>query len=109
MRLPLTEFHTGFRIYSKRLVQSVPLEANSEDYLFSFQIIAQAAYYRLSVAEVPVEADYHSEHTSHAVSGAARYAIQTYGELLAFLLARAGVRYNAIYLPPDQWPGRRPS
>src|ERR1044071_17344 len=56
LRLPLTEFHTGFRIYGKKLLNTIPYEKNSNDYLFSFEIIAQAAYYRLPVGEVPVEA-----------------------------------------------------
>lgn len=95
--LPLTEFHTGFRIYSRHLVDTVPWQENAEDYLFSFQIIVQAAYYGLRVAEVPVEADYLSEHTSHSVVGASRYALQTYGELLSFLLARRGWRHTPVY------------
>lgn len=97
LRLPLTEFHTGFRIYSKNLLENVPYDRNSNDYLFSFQIIAQAAYYRMKVAEVPVEADYHSEHTSHSVRGASVYAVRTFVELAKFLLARWGVWYPSIF------------
>ena len=100
LKLPLTEFHTGFRIYSKKLIQTVPIENNSDDYLFSFQIIAQAAYHQLKVGEVPVEADYNSEHTSHKLTGAAAYAIKTFFELAAFVLAKKGWRYNSIYTKP---------
>ncbi|MBX4212082.1 glycosyltransferase family 2 protein [Candidatus Pacearchaeota archaeon] len=89
--LPLTEFHTGFRIYGKKLLHVVPYKANSNDYLFSFQIIAQAAYYRMPVREVPVEADYKSEHTSHSIKGASIYAIKTFGVLGQFVAARIGI------------------
>lgn len=89
--LPLTEFHTGFRIYRRAWLETVPYMENSDDYLFSFEIIAQAAYTKAKVAEVPVEADYKSEHTSHKLTGATIYAIETFAILGAYLLARAGL------------------
>jgi nucleoside-diphosphate-sugar epimerase len=100
LKLPLTEFHTGFRIYSKKLIQTVPIQNNSDDYLFSFQIIAQAAYHGLKVAEVPVEADYRSQHTSHKLTGAVVYALRTFVELWNFVLAKRGWRYGRIYTKP---------
>jgi glycosyltransferase involved in cell wall biosynthesis len=101
LRLPLTEFHTGFRIYGRRLYESVPFEGTSDDYLYSFQVIAQSAYYGLAVAEVEVEADYRSEHTSHKLSGAAVYAVKTFGVLADYLRAKAGVRYTALFRRPE--------
>lgn len=97
LRLPLTEFHTGFRIYSRRLIETVPYSRNADDYLFSFQIIAQAAYFKMRVSEVPVEADYINAHTSHALMGAAVYAVRTFGTLGQYLLARRGVRNNMLF------------
>lgn len=97
LQLPLSEFHTGFRIYGRRLLEIAPYETNTNDYLFSFEIIAQAAYYRVRVQEVPVEADYKGEHTSHAVQGAAWYAIRTFRVLGMFLLARFGIYHNKLF------------
>jgi len=88
LHLPLTEFHTGFRIYSKKFFETIPIDSNSSDYLFSFEVIAQAAYFKLAVGEVPVEADYIGEHTSHKVSGAAIYAFETFFVLFKFMLAK---------------------
>ncbi len=95
--LPLTEFHTGFRIYGRKLLEKVPYDANINDYLFSFQIIAQAAYYRIPVREVPVEADYKAEHTSHSIKGASWYAIRTFGVLTQFILARMGIAHTKVF------------
>src|SRR3989338_3784522 len=50
MQLPLTEFHQGFRVYSRALIETVGLDGTSDDHLFSFQIIAKAAYCRMKVA-----------------------------------------------------------
>ena len=95
--LKLTEFHTGFRIYGRKLVENVPYEENTNDYLFSFQIIAQAAYYKQIVKEVPVEADYKADHTSHSIKGASWYAIRTFFVLSQFMLAKTGVYYNKVF------------
>ncbi len=99
LRLPLTEFHTGFRIYGRHMLETIPFQQDSDDYLFSFQIIAQAAYYNLRVTEVPVEADYIAEHTSHKLSGAAIYAVQTFGVLASYLMARFNLRHTAVFPP----------
>ena len=95
--LKLTEFHTGFRIYGRELLEKVPFKNNSNDYLFSFQIIAQAAYFNMPVAEVPVEADYNNEHTSHSLDGASIYAINTFFILGQFILAKLGFYHNKIF------------
>lgn len=97
LQLPLTEFHTGFRIYGRKLLERVPYKANQNDYLFSFQIIAQAAYYKIHVQEVPVEADYKAEHTSHSIKGASWYAIRSFVVLGQFVLARTGIAYNKVF------------
>ncbi len=105
--LPLTEFHTGFRIYSRRLFETVSWEENSNGYLFSFEIIAQAAYFGLRVGEVPITADYKAPHTSHRLAGAATYAIRHFGTLGRYLLARNGISYTRQFpkLGKEQGPG----
>ncbi len=95
--LPLSEFHSGFRVYSKSFVETMPLEANSPNHLFSFEVLAQAAYFGQRVAEVPVDADYFSEHTSISLRAAAIYAFATLTCLGKYLLAKAGLRHSAIF------------
>lgn len=101
LRLPFTEFHTGFRIYSRHFLEKVPWQKNSNGYLFSFQIIAQAAYVGVSVAEVPVEADYTTDHTSHSLRGASVYAIATFVILFQFILAKMGIYHSSLF--PKQY------
>lgn len=97
LQLPLTEFHTGFRIYSRHFYETIPLEGCSDDYLLSFQVIAQSAYFNLKVGEVDVEADYKNDHTSQRLSGAFIYAFQTFGVLRQYLLARAGWSHSPCF------------
>ncbi len=95
--LPLTEFHTGFLIYSKKFLNTVPFENNSNTHLFSFQVLAQAALFQLSVQEIPVEADYHAPHTSHSYWGASFYALGTFWILFLFLISKFNISKVKIF------------
>lgn len=88
--LPLTEFHNGFRIYSRHLLETVDLDATSNDFLFGGEIIAQAAYHKLKVGEVPVSCHYDQDHTSISYKRAIIYTLQMFGVLGKFILARLG-------------------
>ncbi|HEX4406567.1 MAG TPA: hypothetical protein VH560_17130, partial [Polyangia bacterium] len=78
-------------------IELLPLADNASGHLFSFQLMAQAAYFRQSVAEVPVEADYHAEHHSIPLGQAATYAFGNVACLARYLLARAGVYHSTIF------------
>jgi len=92
LRIPLTEYHGGFRVYSRHLLETVGFDHTSDDYLYSFEIIAQAAYHRLPVAEIPMRANYHQAHTSISLRKATIYSFQTFGVLFKFVIARLGLR-----------------
>jgi glycosyltransferase involved in cell wall biosynthesis len=88
--VPLTEFHTGFRIYSRHLLAVLDLQHTSDDYLFSFEIIAKARYCNLKIGEIPIRCDYSKEHTSIGIWKAAVYSLQTFYVLFAYALTRLG-------------------
>jgi glycosyltransferase involved in cell wall biosynthesis len=87
LKLPFTEFHTGFRIYGKKF-KNINFKNNSSDYLFSFEVIAQAAFNNFKCAEVPVECDYISDHTSHSYLGATLYAIKHFFVLKDYIISK---------------------
>lgn len=90
LQVPLTEFHTGFRVYSRRLVETLDFTHTSNDYLFSFEVIAQARYCNLRIRELPIRCDYEAEHTSISIKKSIIYALRTFGTLFSYLLACAG-------------------
>lgn len=92
LNLPLTEFHTGFRIYTKRLAETVALENTSDDFLFSFQIIAQAVFANLKIGEIPIRCNYREEHSSISIPKSIEYAFQTFWVLALYALAKAGFK-----------------
>jgi hypothetical protein len=92
LNMKVSEFHTGFRVYSKKLAETVALDSTSNDFLFGFEIIAQAGFCNLKIGEIPIRCNYKAEHTSISIPKSIIYAFQTFKTLFLFLLARLGFK-----------------
>lgn len=92
LRLPIHDFHQGFRVYTRKLLETAPYEKNSNNYLFSFELIAQAAYSGLPVREVPVETNYSGEKRGASLKSSIRYSLGTFKIMTLYLLAKAGMK-----------------
>lgn len=99
----VTEFHTGFRVYSKRLAEEVALDRASDDFLFGFEIIAQAHFCGLRIGEVPIRCNYKKEHTSISIPRSTLYAFQTFKTLALYLLAKIGFNVPLFACRPDRY------
>lgn len=89
LKIPLSDFHQGFRIYSKKFFNKLKLESLSNDYLFSFELILLAKQEKLKITEVPVLANYKLPHTSHKLFGknsAFTYQLKTFKLIYKFLI-----------------------
>ncbi len=86
--IELTEFHSGFRMYTRKLLENIPYKQNSDDYLFSFEIIVQAVYYKFRVAEVQVQCDYHSKMHTANMRRSSVYALGTFLTLYQYIKAK---------------------
>ena len=62
--IKLTEFHTGCKIFSKNFFNNVPIKNTSDNYLFSFEIILQASYFKKKYGEISISSSYDGYHTS---------------------------------------------
>ncbi len=86
--IEMTEFHSGFRMYTKKLLEKVPYRQNSDNYLFSFEIIVQAVYWGLRVAEVPISCHYHPAMHTANLKNSTIYALGTFKTLWQYSLAK---------------------
>ncbi len=98
LRIPLSEFFSGFRGYSRRLVETLDFSPTGDNYAFSFEVIVQAKYFGLRIEEIPVRCDYRGEHTSenfwHAALPTATWNLSI---LTRYLLARVGLIHDALF------------
>jgi glycosyltransferase involved in cell wall biosynthesis len=88
--IELSEFHSGFRLYTRTFLQSVPYLQNSDDYLFSFEIIVQAVYYKFKVADVQISCDYHPKMHTANLYRSTIYALGTFQTLFQYVLSKFG-------------------
>ncbi len=81
--LNLSEYHTGYRAYSRRTLEEIPFLLNSDNFVFDQEILVQAVHLNFKIREVPVPTKYFPE-ASNASFGAS----VVYGLSILFLLAR---------------------
>jgi len=98
--LKITDFHKGFRVYTKEFLEKVNFEANSTNYLFSFELIAQAAFAKIKIGEVPVETNYTGRKRGATLKNSIKYSLATFKVLALFLLAKIGIK-NKIFRKQD--------
>jgi len=82
----LTDCHSGFRAFSRKLLTTVPFLLNSDDFVFDSQMIAQAAYMKFKIAEIPVQARYFPEASSVNFRVSTIYGFKTLWLVLKFSL-----------------------
>jgi hypothetical protein len=89
--LGLSEYHTGYRAYSRRFLETVPYAENADDFVFDTQILVQAANFGFKIAEIPAEGRYFEGMSSIGVKTSIVYGLKTLAALVAYLGHRAGL------------------
>lgn len=87
----LTEIHSGFRAYSRKYLETVWFEKNSDDFVFDTQIIAQGMANNLFFEEVPIVTRYFPEASSINLARSIKYGFGILGVLLRYSLHKSGL------------------
>lgn len=88
MHAKLSEFHTGYRAFSRELLEQLPLEANSDDFVFDNQMLAQILWLGYTVAEVSCPTRYFEEASSIDFPRSVKYGLGCVATAVTFRLAR---------------------
>jgi glycosyltransferase involved in cell wall biosynthesis len=96
-RTHLTDCHSGFRAYSRKLLTTVPFLLNSDDFVFDSQMIAQAVYMGFKIDEIPVQARYFPEASSVNFKVSTIYGLKTLGVMMRFILQRLGLVHSRFF------------
>ena len=104
--LTLSEYHTGLRAYSRQLLETIPYELNSDDFVFDQELIAQvvAAGMRGRIGEIAVPTRYFEEASSVGFRRSVVYGLSTMRVVARYLLHRLRVRRSPKLLArrPDR-------
>jgi len=97
LRVKLSEYHTGYRAFSREVLTRLPLRENSDDFVFDNQMLAQCVYFGFRIGEVSCPTKYFKEASSINFRRSVQYGLGVLGTTLQFALQRAGVVHNPIY------------
>ena len=98
----ISEYHTGFRAFSRAVLASLPLEENSDDFVFDAQVLAQAIYLGYRIGEISCPARYFPEASSLNFSSSAKYGLQVLSVTLKFWLQKHGLGRFGTFNPTGQ-------
>jgi glycosyltransferase involved in cell wall biosynthesis len=93
----LSEYHTGYRGFTRAVIEALPLERNSDDFIFDNQMLAQAIYRRFRIGEISCPAKYFPEASSINFRRSVTYGLGVLRTSVQFRLARLGFGSGTVF------------
>lgn len=93
----LSEYHTGYRAFSRQVLERLPLDANSDDFVFDNQMLAQLVWADFRIGEVSCPTKYFDDASSINFRRSVKYGFGVLGTALQFRLARLGLSSPTIF------------
>ncbi|MGQ0635039.1 MAG: glycosyltransferase family 2 protein [Planctomycetaceae bacterium] len=93
----LGDFHSGFRAYSRKVLETIPFEKNSNDFVFDSEFLAQAVYFGFKLGDIPVPVRYFPEASSINFRRSLKYGLSTLGVLARYWLKRLGLSRSPLF------------
>jgi glycosyltransferase involved in cell wall biosynthesis len=103
LRVKLSEYHTGYRAFSRKVLCELPLLENSDDFVFDNQMLAQCVHFGFRIGEVSCPTKYFEEASSINFRRSVKYGFGVLGTTMQFAMQRMGL----IHLPRFSEKGRR--
>ena len=95
--IKLSEYHTGYRAFSREVLTRLPLLENSDDFVFDNQMLAQCVRFGFRIGEVSCPTKYFEEASSINFRRSVKYGLGVVGTTLQFALEQAGLGRSAIF------------
>ena len=92
LSLKLTEYHSGFRAYSAKALNTIDYQKNSDDFVFDTEIIVQLVANNLKIKEIPITTRYFPEASSVNFRRSVKYGLDILKTMLKYLLHRSGIK-----------------
>jgi glycosyltransferase involved in cell wall biosynthesis len=95
----LSEYHTGYRAFSREVLESLPLLENSDDFVFDNQMLAQILFSKFEIGEISCPAAYFDEASSINFRRSVTYGLGVLGVSVQYFLQRRGLARYPIFDP----------
>jgi uncharacterized membrane protein (DUF485 family) len=93
----LSEYHTGYRAFSRELLQTLPLLENSDDFVFDNQMVAQAVMFNFSIGEISCPTKYFKEASSINFKRSVEYGLGVLATTFSFVAHKLNIRHAARF------------
>jgi len=87
----LGDFHSGFRAYTRKVLDTIPFQNNSDDFVFDTEFLAQAVFFGFKIGDVPIPSRYFEEASSINLRRSLKYGIQTLFVMGKFIIQKIGL------------------
>jgi glycosyltransferase involved in cell wall biosynthesis len=98
----LSEYHTGYRAFSKELLKTLDLSPNSDDFVFDNQMLAQIIWHGFTIGEVSCPTKYFTDASSINFRRSCKYGFGCLGTGLVFRLAKLGLIRSKLFPAPSK-------
>ncbi len=99
LRVKLSEYHTGYRAFSREVLEKLPLLENSDDFIFDNQVLAQSVYFGFRIGEVSCPTKYFEEASSINFGRSVTYGLGVIATTMQFWLQKLGIAHFSIFNP----------
>lgn len=96
----LSEWHTGFRAYTRKVLETIPWHDNSDDFVFDSQVLVQCVSFGFRIGEIPIPVRYHDTSSSINFRRSMKYGILTIVTALRFVLHRLHIVRSRLFTEP---------
>jgi glycosyltransferase involved in cell wall biosynthesis len=93
----LSEYHTGYRAFSRKVLEALPLEGNTNDFIFDNEMLAQIIFFDFKVGEMSCPTRYFEEASSINFAHSVRYGLGVLSVSLQFRLQKMGIGSFRIF------------
>ncbi|MDA1229486.1 MAG: glycosyltransferase family 2 protein [Planctomycetota bacterium] len=93
----LGDFHSGLRAYRREMLETIPFECNSDDFVFDSQFLAQAVHFGFKLGDIPVPVRYFEEASSINFSRSVKYGAATLGVLCSYWCNRLKIKRSPLF------------
>lgn len=100
----LSEYHTGYRAFSRKVLETLPLENNDDDFIFDNQMLLQIIYAGFRIGEITCPTVYLEDSSSINLRRATRYGLGVIATTLHYRLHRLKLRQSSLFAPLDSRP-----
>ena len=95
--IKLSEYHTGYRAFNRKVLETLPLEENSDDFVFDNEILAQAAYFGFKIGEISCPTKYFEDASSINFARSVKYGLGVLATAVRYALQKSGIINSSLF------------